>query len=71
MSRGSRALRQADALFDLGRYEQAATLAAQHLAGAPDDAPALVLLARCGTASATTGRRSPPSKTPCASHPGR
>lgn len=47
MSRASRALRQADALFDLGRYEQAATLAAQHLAGAPDDAPALVLLARC------------------------
>uniref|UniRef100_A0AAU2JJE2 Tetratricopeptide repeat protein n=1 Tax=Streptomyces sp. NBC_00049 TaxID=2903617 RepID=A0AAU2JJE2_9ACTN len=43
----SRALQQADALCDLGRYEQAAALAAQHLAGAPDDADALVLLARC------------------------
>ncbi|MBT2455755.1 tetratricopeptide repeat protein [Streptomyces sp. ISL-86] len=43
----SRALQQADALFDLGRYEQAAALAAQHLAGDPDDATALVLLARC------------------------
>ncbi|MFJ9575372.1 tetratricopeptide repeat protein [Streptomyces sp. NPDC101191] len=43
----SSALRQADALFDLGRYERAAALAAQHLAGAPDDATALVLLARC------------------------
>jgi tetratricopeptide (TPR) repeat protein len=43
----SRALQQADALFDLGRYERAAALAAQHLADAPDDATALVLLARC------------------------
>ncbi|MFB6810590.1 tetratricopeptide repeat protein [Streptomyces sp. NPDC056387] len=43
----SRALQQADALFDLGRHEQAAALAARHLAGAPDDATALVLLARC------------------------
>ncbi|WP_406187138.1 tetratricopeptide repeat protein [Streptomyces sp. NBC_01006] len=43
----SRALQQADALFDLGRHEQAAALAAQHLAGDPDDANALVLLARC------------------------
>ncbi|MER6312512.1 tetratricopeptide repeat protein [Streptomyces sp. NPDC001581] len=43
----SRALQQADALFDLGRHEQAAALAAQHLAGDPDDADALVLLARC------------------------
>ncbi|MFD9408007.1 tetratricopeptide repeat protein [Streptomyces sp. NPDC059989] len=43
----SLALQQADALFDLGRHEQAAALAAQHLAGAPDDATALVLLARC------------------------
>ncbi|MFE2547614.1 tetratricopeptide repeat protein [Streptomyces sp. NPDC059355] len=43
----SRALQQADALFDLGRYEQASALAAQHLAGHPDDATALVLLARC------------------------
>ncbi|MFD7262371.1 tetratricopeptide repeat protein [Streptomyces sp. NPDC059874] len=43
----SRALQQADALFDLGRHEQAAALAGRHLAGAPDDANALVLLARC------------------------
>lgn len=43
----SRALQQADVLFDLGRYEQAAALAAQHLAGDADDATALVLLARC------------------------
>ncbi|WP_404963048.1 tetratricopeptide repeat protein [Streptomyces sp. 147326] len=43
----SRALQRADALFDLGRHEQAAALAAQHLAGDPDDADALVLLARC------------------------
>ncbi|KOU24805.1 hypothetical protein ADK52_13350 [Streptomyces sp. WM6372] len=43
----SRALQQAEALFDLGRHEQAAALAARHLAGAPDDAAALVLLARC------------------------
>ncbi|MET9887391.1 tetratricopeptide repeat protein [Streptomyces sp. NPDC006430] len=43
----SRALQHADALFDLGRYEQAAALAAQHLAADPDDATALVLLARC------------------------
>ncbi|MEV7617324.1 tetratricopeptide repeat protein [Streptomyces sp. NPDC089799] len=43
----SRALQQADALFDLGRYAQAAALAARHLAGDPDDATALVLLARC------------------------
>ncbi|MFG2331048.1 tetratricopeptide repeat protein [Streptomyces sp. NPDC048604] len=43
----NRALQQAEALFDLGRYEQAAALAAQHLAGHPDDATALVLLSRC------------------------
>lgn len=43
----NRTLQQADALFDLGRYEQAAALAAQHLVGNPDDATALVLLARC------------------------
>ncbi|MER7466395.1 tetratricopeptide repeat protein [Streptomyces sp. NPDC097981] len=43
----SRSLQQAEALFDLERYEQAAALAAQHLAGDPDDATALVLLARC------------------------
>ncbi|MFD7028377.1 tetratricopeptide repeat protein [Streptomyces sp. NPDC059917] len=43
----SRALRQADALFDLGRHEQAAALAARHLAGSPDDPTALTLLARC------------------------
>nr|WSX53072.1 tetratricopeptide repeat protein [Streptomyces sp. NBC_00974] len=42
-----RALQQADALFDLGRYERAAALAAQCLADAPDDAGTLVLLARC------------------------
>ncbi|MFF5970138.1 tetratricopeptide repeat protein [Streptomyces sp. NPDC012769] len=40
-------LRRADALYDLGRYEQAAALLARHLAGEPDDATALVLLARC------------------------
>ncbi|MGG8410379.1 tetratricopeptide repeat protein [Streptomyces sp. 12297] len=43
----SRALQQADALFDLGRYEQATALAARHLADSPDDVTALVLLARC------------------------
>ncbi|MGW8776914.1 tetratricopeptide repeat protein [Streptomyces sp. NPDC055796] len=43
----SRDLQQAAALFDLGRHEQAAALASRHLAGAPDDATALVLLARC------------------------
>ncbi|MFC9294599.1 tetratricopeptide repeat protein [Streptomyces sp. NPDC057011] len=43
----SRSLQQADALFELGRHEQAAALAAEHLAGQPDDATALVLLARC------------------------
>ncbi|MFJ5551668.1 tetratricopeptide repeat protein [Streptomyces sp. NPDC093225] len=42
-----KALQQADALFDLGRYERAAALAARHLADAPDDGAALVLLARC------------------------
>lgn len=42
-----RSLQQAEALFDLGRHEQAAALAARHLAGDPDDATALVLLARC------------------------
>lgn len=41
------ALDRADALFDVGRYEQAAALVAQHLATDPDDAAALVLLARC------------------------
>ncbi|MEV5972162.1 tetratricopeptide repeat protein [Streptomyces sp. NPDC051921] len=40
-------LEQADVLFDLGRFEQAAELAARHLAGHPDDTTALVLLARC------------------------
>ncbi|MFG2769095.1 tetratricopeptide repeat protein [Streptomyces sp. NPDC048350] len=43
----SPALDRADALFDVGRYEQAAALAAQHLATDPQDASALVLLARC------------------------
>ncbi|MEU9699849.1 tetratricopeptide repeat protein [Streptomyces sp. NPDC047981] len=42
-----RVLDRADALFDVGRYEQAAALAAQHLANDPDDGAALVLLARC------------------------
>ncbi|HEY9373471.1 tetratricopeptide repeat protein [Streptomyces sp.] len=41
------ALLRADALFDAGRYEQAAALAAQHLATDPGDGTALVLLARC------------------------
>ncbi|MFD7326511.1 tetratricopeptide repeat protein [Streptomyces sp. NPDC059875] len=41
------ALEKADALFGVGRYEQAAGLVAQHLATAPDDATALVVLARC------------------------
>ncbi|MBT2439291.1 tetratricopeptide repeat protein [Streptomyces sp. ISL-36] len=40
-------LARADALFDVGRYEQAAALAARHLATDPDDTGALVLLARC------------------------
>ncbi|WP_137989373.1 tetratricopeptide repeat protein [Streptomyces vilmorinianum] len=43
----SRAMERADALFDVGRYEQAAALVAGHLATEPDDATALVLLARC------------------------
>ncbi|MFJ3584984.1 tetratricopeptide repeat protein [Streptomyces sp. NPDC090127] len=38
---------RADALFDVGRYEQAAGLVAQHLATDPEDPAALVLLARC------------------------
>ncbi|WP_411073519.1 tetratricopeptide repeat protein [Streptomyces sp. cmx-4-7] len=41
------ALRRAEALYEAGRYEQAGTLAAQHLATDPEDAEALVLLARC------------------------
>ncbi|MFF8829529.1 tetratricopeptide repeat protein [Streptomyces sp. NPDC015131] len=40
-------LERAGALYDLERYEQAAALAAQHLAQQPDDAAALALLARC------------------------
>lgn len=43
----SATLDRADALFDVGRYEQAAGLVAQHLATDPDDAATLVLLARC------------------------
>ncbi|MFI8290003.1 tetratricopeptide repeat protein [Streptomyces sp. NPDC085614] len=43
----SQVLERADALFDVGRYEQAAALAAQHLASDPEDATGLVLLARC------------------------
>ncbi|MFJ3906440.1 tetratricopeptide repeat protein [Streptomyces sp. NPDC090025] len=42
-----RALLQADALYDLGRYPQAAAEAGRHLAEHPDDATALTLLARC------------------------
>ncbi|MEU5216040.1 tetratricopeptide repeat protein [Streptomyces sp. NPDC020807] len=41
------ALRRAEALYDTGRYEQAGALVAQHLATDPEDAGALVLLARC------------------------
>ncbi|PRH80266.1 hypothetical protein C6N75_05155 [Streptomyces solincola] len=40
-------LERAEALYDLGRPEQAAALAGQHLAEHPDDAAALALLARC------------------------
>ncbi|MEV4948565.1 tetratricopeptide repeat protein [Streptomyces sp. NPDC053755] len=43
----SQELRRADALYDTGRYEQAAAHAARHLATDPEDATALVLLARC------------------------
>ncbi|MEU2654073.1 tetratricopeptide repeat protein [Streptomyces sp. NPDC007325] len=41
------ALARAEALYDAGRYEQAGELAARHLAGDPEDADALTLLARC------------------------
>ncbi|MFI8398872.1 MULTISPECIES: tetratricopeptide repeat protein [unclassified Streptomyces] len=41
------ALRRAEALYEAGRYERAGELAAQHLATEPEDAEALVLLARC------------------------
>ncbi|MFJ6248005.1 MULTISPECIES: tetratricopeptide repeat protein [unclassified Streptomyces] len=41
------ALRRAEALYEAGRYERAGALAAQHLATDPEDAEALVLLARC------------------------
>ncbi|MEU1861074.1 tetratricopeptide repeat protein [Streptomyces gardneri] len=41
------ALLRAEALYDTGRYEQAGALVAQHLATDPEDADALVLLARC------------------------
>ncbi|MER6097479.1 tetratricopeptide repeat protein [Streptomyces sp. NPDC001728] len=41
------ALRRAEALYDTGRYAQAGELVAQHLATEPEDAEALVLLARC------------------------
>ncbi|MEE1753431.1 tetratricopeptide repeat protein [Streptomyces sp. SP18CS02] len=40
-------LERAEALYDLERYEQAAALVSAHLAGHPDDGPALALLARC------------------------
>ncbi|GGY31394.1 tetratricopeptide repeat protein [Streptomyces omiyaensis] len=41
------ALARAEALYEAGRYEQAGELAARHLAGDPEDADALTLLARC------------------------
>ncbi|MGW0117049.1 tetratricopeptide repeat protein [Streptomyces sp. NPDC003327] len=41
------ALARAEALYDAGRYAQAGALVAQHLATDPEDAEALVLLARC------------------------
>ncbi|MGW6389855.1 tetratricopeptide repeat protein [Streptomyces sp. NPDC055103] len=41
------ALLRAEALYDTGRYEQAGALVSQHLATDPEDADALVLLARC------------------------
>ncbi|WP_328944713.1 tetratricopeptide repeat protein [Streptomyces sp. NBC_00250] len=41
------ALLRAEALYDTGRYAQAGQLVAQHLASEPEDAEALVLLARC------------------------
>ncbi|MET9345845.1 tetratricopeptide repeat protein [Streptomyces termitum] len=41
------ALARAEALYDAGRFEQAGELAARHLASDPEDADALVLLARC------------------------
>ncbi|MCB8905385.1 MULTISPECIES: tetratricopeptide repeat protein [unclassified Streptomyces] len=40
-------LLRAEALYDTGRFAQAGELVAQHLAGEPEDAEALVLLARC------------------------
>ncbi|MFJ3923254.1 tetratricopeptide repeat protein [Streptomyces sp. NPDC090022] len=43
----SGALERADLLYDLGRHDEAAALASQHLAQHPGDAKALVLLARC------------------------
>ncbi|MFJ5829805.1 tetratricopeptide repeat protein [Streptomyces sp. NPDC093089] len=44
---GPTALLRAEALYDAGRYAQAGALVAQHLATDPEDAEALVLLARC------------------------
>ncbi|MER8237336.1 tetratricopeptide repeat protein [Streptomyces sp. NPDC094049] len=41
------ALLRAEALYDTGRYAQAGELVARHLATEPEDAEALVLLARC------------------------
>ncbi|MFE4831999.1 tetratricopeptide repeat protein [Streptomyces sp. NPDC056672] len=46
----SEALKRADALHEMGRYEQAAATVSAHLAGRPDDARAWVLLARCAHA---------------------
>ncbi|MBD0711220.1 MULTISPECIES: tetratricopeptide repeat protein [unclassified Streptomyces] len=41
------ALLRAEALYDTGRFSQAGELVARHLATDPEDAEALVLLARC------------------------
>ncbi|MEV7563734.1 tetratricopeptide repeat protein [Streptomyces tanashiensis] len=41
------ALARAEALYETGRYAQAGELVARHLASEPEDAEALVLLARC------------------------
>ncbi|WP_369144184.1 tetratricopeptide repeat protein [Streptomyces sp. R44] len=43
----STALARAEALYETGRYAQAGELVARHLATEPEDAEALVLLARC------------------------
>ncbi|MEU6620433.1 tetratricopeptide repeat protein [Streptomyces litmocidini] len=47
MTAPSTALARAEALYETGRYAQAGELVARHLASEPEDAEALVLLARC------------------------